>query len=148
MAHTFRKLMIHRTQHKRGEGETGKRFKEKDRDLPPKLKTQVWQNRGKKLPTANRCKQSKLPHTKANCNMCPKRGEKVADLYSEPKIGQNRVSLAMILKDYIPTFEVVMNLSRCEVGCLKKAYRERTPEPITWIPSLEQSLREVIPVAP
>ena len=52
------KLMIHRTQHKRGEGDTGKRFKEKDRDLPPKLKTQVWQNRGKKLPTANRCKQS------------------------------------------------------------------------------------------
>ena len=53
------KSMIRRTQHKPGEGGTGQHFKEKDWDLLPKLRTQTWQN--------CRCKQRKLPQTKAKC---------------------------------------------------------------------------------
>ena len=37
------------------------------------------------------------------------------DVYTDLKIGQNLVSLAVTLKDYIPTREVKMDLSRCEV---------------------------------
>ena len=43
------------------------------------------------------------------------REEELADVYSDLKIGQNLISLVVTLKDYIPTREVVMNLSRCEV---------------------------------
>ena len=51
--------MIHRAQNKRGEGGTGQRFKEKDWELLPKLRTQGWQNRGKKPPAVNRYKRCK-----------------------------------------------------------------------------------------
>ena len=37
------------------------------------------------------------------------------DVYTDLKIGQNLVSLVVTLKDYIPTREVKMDLSRCEV---------------------------------
>ena len=37
------------------------------------------------------------------------------DVYTDLKIGQNLVSLAVTMKDYIPTREVKMDLSRCEV---------------------------------
>lgn len=43
------------------------------------------------------------------------REEEVAGVSSGLKIGRNLVSLVVTLKDYIPTGEVVMNLSRCAV---------------------------------
>ena len=51
--------------------------------------------------------------------MCPgnalEREEEVVDVYTNLKIRQNLVSLVVILKDYIPTREVKMDRSRCEV---------------------------------
>ena len=43
------------------------------------------------------------------------------DVYTDLKIGQNLVSLAVTLKDYIPTREVKMDLSRCEVVGVPKS---------------------------
>ena len=43
------------------------------------------------------------------------------DVYTDLKIGQNLVSLAVTLKDYIPTREVKMDLSRCEVVEVSKS---------------------------
>ena len=43
------------------------------------------------------------------------------DVYTDLKIGQNLVSLAVTLKDYIPTREVRMDLSRCEVVGIPKS---------------------------
>ena len=43
------------------------------------------------------------------------------DAYTDLKIGQNLVSLAVTLKDYIPTREVKMDLSRCEVVGVPKS---------------------------
>ena len=52
------------------------------------------------------------------------REEEVMDVYTVLKIGKNLVSLVVILKDYIPTREVKMDLSRCEVvGSLKSRSR-------------------------
>ena len=44
------------------------------------------------------------------------------DASTDLKIGQNLVSLAVTLKDYIPTRGVKMDLSRCEGGCNSWAF--------------------------
>ena len=43
------------------------------------------------------------------------------DVYTDLKIGQNLVSLAVTLKDYTPTRDVKMDLSRCEVVGVPKS---------------------------
>ena len=43
------------------------------------------------------------------------------DVYTDLKIGQNLVSLAVTLKDYISTREVKTDLSRCEVVGVRKS---------------------------
>ena len=45
------------------------------------------------------------------------------DANTDLKIGQNLVSLAVTLKDYIPTRGVKMDLSRCEVVGVPKSGR-------------------------
>lgn len=60
--------------------------------------------------------------------MAFEREEEVAGVYSGLNLGQNLVSLVVTLKDYIPTGEVVMNLSRCKVvGVPEEQIASRRP---------------------